>query len=157
MPRVERSVTIGGDLDAVFAAANDIRRWPERFAEYASVRVLREDHRPRFSKVDFELTNEQGQQWRSWRILDHEEHTAIAERVQPRFPFLFMHLTWSFAQVDAGVEMIWTQDFELDPECSLDADTVTGALAAHSEQNQARFRELLEREFGASTGAGTPA
>src|SRR5438093_13049343 len=114
MPQARASIMIGGDADQIFAITNDIARWPELFKEYTHARVLSAQRDGRFAKLEFELTNEEGQTWRSWRILDFQEHVAIAQRGAPKFAFLYMHSTWRYEPSDGGVQMTWTQCVELD-------------------------------------------
>src|SRR5215469_10438382 len=124
MPQAQASIVINGDVDEIFAITNDIERWPELFHEYHGSKVLSYDRDDRFAKVVFQLTNAEGETWQSWRILDFQEHIAIAQRGTPMHPFKYMHLTWYYEAVEEGVKMTWIQDFEVDPSISLTNEQV---------------------------------
>src|SRR5213083_950540 len=153
MPQARASIMIGGDADQIFAITNDIARWPELFKEYSHARILSSQRDGRFAKLEFELTNEEGQTWRSWRILDFQERTAIAQRGTPKFPFLYMHLTWLYEAVDGGVIMTWIQVFEMDPKASLTNEQVVVRMTNHMEKNQEHFKHVLEAQAGTATPA----
>jgi aromatase len=106
--------------------------------------VLSFDRFDRFAKVVFQLTNAEGETWQSWRILDFQERIAIASRGEPKYPFLYMHLTWTYEVVENGVIMTWLQDFEMDPKASLSNEQVAINMKKHMEENQQHFKEILE-------------
>jgi|SRR5882724_11029858 len=144
MPQAQSSVVIRGNADTIFAITNDIARWPELFNEYSQARVLSFDRFDRFAKVVFQLTNAEGETWQSWRILDFQERIAIASRGEPKYPFLYMHLTWTYEIVEDGVRMTWLQDFEMDPKAALKNEQVAINMKNHMEENQKHFKEILE-------------
>ncbi|GCE51435.1 aromatase [Thermosporothrix hazakensis] len=144
MPQVKASIVIQGDLDDIFAVTNDIERWPVLFNEYRQAKVLSSHRDGRFQKLEFQLANEEGETWVSWRILDYQDHIAIAQRGTPKYPFLYMHLTWSYQQEADGVRMTWTQDFELDPAAPLTNEQVVKRMQTHMEENQKHFKQVLE-------------
>lgn len=144
MPQARASITIRGNADQIFATTNDIARWPELFKEYSHARVLSLQRDGRFAKLEFELTNEEGQTWQSWRILDFQERVAIAQRGTPKFPFLYMHLTWSYEPVEDGVLMTWIQDFEMDPKAPVTNDQALARMVNHMQANQEHFKSVLE-------------
>ncbi len=148
MPQAQASITIHGDADQIFAITNDIARWPELFKEYSQARVLSTQRDGRFAKIEFELTNAEGETWQSWRILDFQERMAIAQRGTPKFPFLYMHLTWLYKPIDGGVIMTWIQDFEMDPQAPLTNEQVVGRMSHHMQANQEHFKEILEAQAG---------
>ena len=92
------------------------------------------------------MTNEEGQTWRSWRILDFQERVAIAQRGTPKFPFLYMHLTWLYEPVENGVLMTWIQDFEADPNAPLTNEQVLARMVSHMQNNQEHFKQVLESQ-----------
>jgi aromatase len=147
MPQSQASIVINGDIDQIFAITNDIERWPELFQEYHGSKILSYDRHERFAKIEFQLTNEEGESWQSWRILDFQEHVAIAQRGTPKYPFKYMHLTWSYEAVEEGVKMTWVQDFEMDPKAPLTNEQVQQRMEAHMKENQQHFKEVLERQF----------
>lgn len=149
MPQAKASITIRGDADQIFAITNDIARWPELFKEYSQAHVLSSQRDGRFAKLVFELTNEEGQTWQSWRILDFQERMAIAQRGTPKFPFLYMHLTWSYEAVEGGVQMTWLQDFEMDPKAPVTNEQALARMVNHMQENQKHFKHVLESQMHA--------
>ncbi len=146
MPQAKASITIHGDADRIFAITNDIARWPELFKEYRHARVLSLQRDGRFAKLEFELTNEEGQTWQSWRILDFQERVALAQRGTPKFPFLYMHLTWLYELVENGVIMTWIQDFEMDANAPVTNEQALARMVSHMQNNQEHFKQVLESQ-----------
>lgn len=144
MPQAQASIVIAGNPDQVFAITNDIARWPELFKEYNAARVLSFQRSGRFARIEFELTNEEGETWQSWRILDFAKREAIAQRGTPKFPFRYMHLTWTYEPVENGVRMTWIQDFEMDAAAPVTNEQVLARMTRHMEQNQEHFKQILE-------------
>lgn len=144
MPQAEQSIVIRGDIDTIFAVTNDIEHWSELFVEYGQARVLSSRREGRFARIDFELTNAEGQTWQSWRLLDYETHIAVAQREAPLFPFRYMHITWRYETVDEGVRMTWVEDFEADPNAPFNNEQALPYMLKHMAENQARFKEVLE-------------
>ncbi len=144
MPQAHASIVIHGDPDEIFAITNNIARWPELFKEYRGATILSFQRDGRFARIEFELTNEEGEVWQSWRILDYQKREAIAQRGTPKFPFHYMHLTWTYEPVDDGVRMTWIQDFEMDPKAPLSNEQVLGRMTKHMEANQEHFKHILE-------------
>jgi aromatase len=153
MPQAQASIVIDGDIDQIFAITNDIERWPELFNEYHGSKVLSYDRHNRFAKVEFQLTNEDGETWQSWRILDFQEHVAIAQRGTPMYPFKYMHLKWSYEVVEGGVKMTWVQDFEMDSKAPFTDEQVHQRMESHMQENQKHFKEVLEHQFAAASEA----
>ena len=146
MPQARASIVIRGDADQIFAITNDIARWPELFNEYSKARIVSLHRDGRFAKVVFELTNEEGQTWQSWRILDFQERVAIAQRGTPKFPFYYMHLTWTYETVEGGVQMTWVQDFEMDPKAPVTNEQALARMVNHMQENQVHFKSVLESQ-----------
>jgi aromatase len=144
MPQAQSSIVIHGNIDKMFAITNDIARWPELFNEYNKAVVLSYNRYDRFAKIVFQLTNEENETWQSWRILDFEEHTAIATRGEPKYPFLYMHLTWTYEQTEDGVRVTWLQDFEIDPKAPFTNEQAVKNMTKHMQENQLHFKEVLE-------------
>lgn len=145
MPQASASIVIQQDIDTVFEISNSIDRWPELFEEYSEAKILSFVRHERFARIDFQLTNAQGETWQSWRILDYEKHIAIAQRGNPLYPFAFMHLNWLYEPVEDGVRMTWVQNFEVDPKAPLTNDQVLKNMTSHMQKNQVRFKEIIER------------
>jgi aromatase len=147
MPHAQASITIRGDIDQIFAVTNDIARWPELFNEYHGAKVLTFQRDGRFAKIEFELTNAEGETWQSWRILDFQERVALAQRGKPMYPFLYMHLTWRYEPVEGGVHMTWIQDFEMDPKAPLTNGQALERMVSHMQDNQEHFKQVLEENI----------
>ena len=144
MPRIQHSVTIGRPPAEVFEITNDIDNWSVLFNEYTGSRVVSRERAGRFTKLVFRLKNNEGSEWQSWRILDHEALEAIAQREDPLYPFTYMHLRWTYEPATGGTLMTWTQDFELDPAFDVPEATVVERMDAHGQGNQRRIKELIE-------------
>ena len=144
MPRIQHSVTIARPPAEVFEITNDIDNWSVLFNEYSTSKVVRREPAGRFTKLVFRLTNKEGSEWQSWRILDHEALEAIAQREEPVYPFAYMHLRWTYEPSGGGTLMTWTQDFELDPAFDVPEATVVERMDAHGRGNQLRIKELIE-------------
>ena len=153
MPQAQASITIAGNADQIFAITNDIARWPELFKEYRGAKILSFQRDGRFARIEFELTNEEGETWQSWRILDFQERVAIAQRGTPKYPFLYMHLTWTYQPVDEGVLMTWIQDFEMDPKAPVTNEQVLARMTNHMQANQEHFKQVLEAQLGTASTA----
>jgi aromatase len=144
MPQARASIIIHGNPDKVFAISNDIARWPELFKEYSQAKILSFQKDGRFARIEFELTNAEGETWQSWRILDYQKREAVAQRGTPMFPFYYMHLTWTYEPVEDGVRMTWTQAFEMDSKAPVTNEQVLVNMTKHMEGNQAHFKQILE-------------
>ncbi|NGO11149.1 polyketide cyclase [Streptomyces sp. HC44] len=151
MPRIENSIVIAEDPRTVFDITNDIARWSEIFNEYSGAKVISLERAGRWTDIVFELTDDEGRSWRSWRLLDHRELVAYAERRDPLFPFRYMHLRWTYRTVDGGTQMTWVQDFELDEGFEVPLPTVIERMQTHTRENQAGIRQKIES--GAVTAA----
>jgi aromatase len=144
VPQIKNNIVIARPPEEVFAVTNDIDRWKELFNEYGESTVLSRADSGRFSRLTFRLRNNDGAEWQSWRILDHQDLIAVAQRESPLYPFLYMHLTWTYRPVADGTEMTWTQDFELDPAFEVEPSVVVNRMHAHGRDNQHRIKGLLE-------------
>lgn len=123
---------------------NDIDSWRTLFNEYGHSEVIKREEAGRFTKLVFRLKNLEGSEWQSWRILDHEQLIAVAERDEPLFPFIYMHLKWTYELLNGGTLMTWTQDFEVDPALGIPESQVAARMDAHGRENQRRIKEILE-------------
>ena len=143
MPRLQNNVSIRANRQAVFDITNDIARWPEYFDEYTDARILDSTRSGQFTALTFELSNSHSS-WRSWRLLDHANYFAIAERQDPLYPFAYMHLRWSYEETSQGTDMTWTQDFELDHSFSRPLADVLTSMQSHTQQNQMNIKRFIE-------------
>lgn len=144
MPRIENSIVVEADPRHVFDVTNDIARWSEIFDEYSHAKVVSQEREGRWTEIVFELTNAEGASWRSWRIMDHRELVAVAERRDPLYPFRYMHLRWTYQPVPEGTLMTWVQDFELDEKFDVPLETVLERMNVHTRHNQAGIKQKIE-------------
>jgi aromatase len=144
--RTENSVIIGAPLDLVWSRTNDVAGWPELFTEYAKAEILAEQD----GRVRFRLTmhpDEHGNEW-SWvseRIADPAARVVLAHRVEPG-PFRFMHIRWTYDEVDGGVLMRWVQEFEMRPTAPVDDAAMARNINANSPVQLAEIKAKLEGE-----------
>ncbi|PRZ12690.1 polyketide cyclase/dehydrase/lipid transport protein [Laceyella sediminis] len=97
MPRIENSIIVERDFDTTFDLTNDIELWTKLFTEYKEAKVLEKNG----NEVLFQLTTyPEGERpsrtWVSRRIIDKENKQATAERLDPKFPFKYMNIRWSY-------------------------------------------------------------
>jgi aromatase len=144
--RTENSVVIKAPLDLVWSRTNDVAGWPELFTEYAKAEILAEED----GRVRFRLTmhpDTRGNEW-SWvseRIADPAARTVLAYRVEPG-PFRFMHIRWTYDEVDGGVLMRWVQEFEMRPGLPVDDAAMAKNINANSPVQLAEIKAKLEGE-----------
>ena len=142
MAHTKNTITIKAPYDRVFDITNDIERWPELFDEYTDAKVLAREG----SKITFQLTNNQGNSWRSSRILDKVNKVCTAQREEPMFPFKYMNLKWTYEEKEGVVNMTWEQDFEMDPTAKFNDAQAEELINKHSVENMKRIKELIEKE-----------
>ena len=147
MPQAIKSIVIKGDLDRIFNITNDPDRWSELMIKPRGSKILKKENYGRFTRLEFELGHLEGQTWRSWRMLDHQEHIAFARREKPMFPYKYMYITWKYEQVEDGVLMTCIHDFEMDPKAPKTNEETLEYLIHHLEENQKHIKEVLEAEF----------
>jgi aromatase len=150
MPRIVNSIVILAEPKRVFDITNDIANWPTLFNEYGSATVRAKEEAGRFTRLVFELGNLEGSKWTSWRLLDHEQLVAIAERSEPLFPFQYMHLKWIYEQVPEGTRMTWYQDFELDEKFGTPLPEVLVRMNKHTVENQQLIKKTIESGLAAA-------
>ena len=144
MGHTRNSIIINAPYDDVFDTSNHIERWTELFGEeYVKAEVLeRKDNR-----IEFRLTNNEGQSWTSFRLLFKEHKFAYAQKNEPTFPFTYMKIIWLYTEVEEGILMTWIQDFELDPGFTkLSEEQVVGRINQHSQDNMKIFKDIIEKE-----------
>ena len=140
MAHTKNSITIDAPYDRVFDITNDIERWPELFDEYTEGKILNREE----NKITFQLTNNQGNSWRSSRILDKENKVCTAQREDPLFPFKYMNLKWTYEEGEAGVTMTWEHDFEMDSKAKFNDAQAEELINKHSVENMKRIKGLIE-------------
>ena len=137
------SVSINAPYELVFDISNDIPRWTELFGgEYKKAEVLEKEG----NKITFELTDEEGNSWHSWRLLFKGQYFAYAERGEPKFPFKYMKIVWLYTPKADAVEMTWIQHFAMDEKAEFNDEQVEGFINKHSQENLKIFKEVIEKE-----------
>ena len=72
MAHTVNSITINAAYEKVFDMSNDIGRWKEFFDEYTESDVLQKTG----NKLVFKLTHQNGNSWKSYRLLFKEDNFA---------------------------------------------------------------------------------
>lgn len=145
MAHTVNSIVINADYDKVFDLSNDIAKWKEFFNEYTESEVLEKEP----NKIVFKLTHQNGNSWKSYRLLFKSDKFAYASRVEPMFPFEYMKIMWLYRDVEGGVEMTWIQDFKMDSKAKYTDSQVEELINKHSQENLKRFKEIIEKEANA--------
>jgi len=145
MAHTNNSIVIKAPYSKVFDISNDISRWKELFDEYSASDVLAVEG----NKITFQLTNKDGNSWKSSRLLFKEDKFAYACRIEPMFPFQYMKIIWLYREVEAGVEMTWVQDFTMDVKAKYTDSQVEGLINKHSQNNLKIFKQIIEKEANA--------
>ena len=137
------SIIIDAPYERVFDISNDIPRWTELFGgEYKEARITRR----KGNRITFQLTDNEGKSWQSWRLLFKEQYFTYAEREEPKFPFAYMKIIWLYTQRHDGVELTWIQHFRMDERAKFTDEQVEGFINTHSRENLKIFKEVIERE-----------
>ncbi|MCX8012606.1 MAG: polyketide cyclase [Desulfobacterota bacterium] len=137
------SIITNAPYDLVFAISNDIPRWTELFGgEYKEAVVLKKEG----NKITFRLTDNEGRNWQSFRLLFKENYFAYAEREEPKFPFEFMKIVWLYTPKPEGIELTWIQHFKMDAKAQFTDEQVEGFINQHSRENLKIFKAVIERE-----------
>ncbi len=144
MGHTRNSIVIDAPYDLVYDISNDIERWTELFGdEYVKAEVLER----KGNEITFRLTDDENKSWVSKRWLHKEQNYAFASRHEPMFPFKFMKIIWLYIPDDKGIEMIWIQDWELDPGFTkFSDDQIAGFINEHSTHNMGIFKKVIEEE-----------
>ena len=83
--------------------------------------------------------------WVSERVADRTTRVVLAHRVEPG-PFRFMHIRWTYDEVDDGVLMRWVQEFEMRPDAPVDDAAMADNINANSPVQMAVIKAKLEAE-----------
>ena len=142
MAHTVNSVVINAPYEKIFDLSNDISRWKEYFNEYTGSDVLEQEG----NKLVFKLTHQNGNSWKSYRLLFKDDKFAYASRVEPMFPFEYMKIIWLYREVAGGIEMTWIQDFKMDSKAKYNDAQVEEIINKHSQENLQRFKEIIENE-----------
>lgn len=144
MGHTRNSILINAPYDITFDISNHIERWTELFGdEYVSAEVLQR----KGNEITFRLTDDENKSWVSKRWLHKEQRFAFASRHEPMFPFVFMKILWLYIERATGTEMIWIQDFEMDPKFTKFTEKdIEGFINKHSQHNMQIFKRVIEEE-----------
>lgn len=147
MGHTRNSILINAPFDITFEISNHIERWTELFGdEYVSAEVLER----KGNEITFKLTDDEGKSWVSKRWLHPKERYAFASRHEPMFPFTYMKIVWLYIDRPQGTEMVWIQDFEMDPKFTKFTDKqIEGFINEHSVHNMGIFKKVIEQEAAA--------
>lgn len=139
------STIINAPYEKVFDISNDIPRWTELFgSEYKEAKIVKKEA----NKITFQLTDDEGRSWQSWRLLEKERYFTYAERLEPKFPFKYMKIIWLYTPKPEGIEMTWIQHFEMDEKAKFNDEQVEGFINKHSRDNLLIFKRVIEGECG---------
>ena len=138
------SITINASYSLVFDISNHIERWTELFGdEYVKADVLSREG----NRIEFRLTDKDGNSWTSFRLLYKEHNFAYAQKNEPTFPFKYMKIVWLYTPMADGIKMTWIQDFEMDPKFEKFTDEqIVGFVNEHSQHNMKIFKDVIEKE-----------
>lgn len=144
MGHTRNSIVINAPYAKVFDISNHIERWTDLFGgEYVKAEVLERKK----NEITFRLTDNDGKSWVSKRWLFKDLKFAVASRHEPMFPFRYMKIVWLYNETSDGIEMIWIQDFALDPKFTKFTETqIEGFINEHSTHNMAIFKKVIEAE-----------
>ncbi len=144
MGHTRNSIIINAPYDLVFDISNQIERWTELFGdEYVKADVLER----KGNEITFRLNDKDGKSWVSKRWLYKDLKFAYASRHDPMFPFRYMKIIWLYNEVADGIEMIWIQDFAIDPQFTkFTEEQIEGFINEHSRHNMQIFKEVIEKE-----------
>lgn len=156
------SIIINAPYEKVFDISNNIERWTELFGtEYKEAKILKREG----NKLTFRLTDDEDNSWQSYRLLFKEHNFAYAQKLPPEFPFKYMKIIWLYTSKPGGmalakgsqtadfcpVEMTWIQHFEMDDKAKFNDEQVEGFINKHSQENLKIFKDVIEKEAGASS------
>lgn len=144
MGHTRNSIVIAAPYSLVFDVSNKIERWTELFGdEYVKAEVLER----KGNEITFRLTDDENKSWVSKRWLYKDLKFAYASRHEPMFPFRYMKIVWFYNETPHGIEMIWIQDFEMDPKFTkFTATQIEGFINEHSQHNLKIFKRVIEEE-----------
>ena len=149
MGYTENSIVLLSDFDTVFDLTNSIEHWPQLFTEYEKAEVLeRNGNEILFRLTTFPEDERPARTWISKRHIDKPNKQAIAERLEPTFPFKYMHIRWTYEQLPkgVGVVMTWIQEFEVHPECPWKEEQMESFLARNTRIQMQEIKLKIENQ-----------
>lgn len=143
MGHTRNSIVINAPYESVFDISNDIERWTELFGdEYIKAEVLEK----KGNEITFRLTDDENKSWVSKRWLHKDQCFAFASRHDPMFPFEYMKIVWIYLPREEGTEMVWIQDFRMDPKFTkFTEEQIEGFINKHSRDNMNIFKGSIEK------------
>ena len=138
------SIVINAPYEKVFDISNDIPLWTELFGgEYKEAKVLKKEG----NRITFQLTDDEGRSWVSFRLLHKDQYYTYAERQDPKFPFQYMKIVWLYTPAPEGVTLTWIQHFTMDPKAKFNDEQVEGFINTHSRENLKIFKSVIEKSL----------
>jgi aromatase len=143
MGHTVNSILIKAPYDLVFDISNDIPRWTELFGgEYTEAKIVKREG----NKLTFQLTDNDGNSWQSFRLLFKDHNFTYAQKMEPTFPFKYMKIIWLYTPTPEGILMTWIQDFTMDDKAKYNDEQVEGFINKHSRDNLKIFKGVIEKE-----------
>ena len=143
MGHTVNSILIKAPYELIFDISNDIPRWTELFGgEYTEAKIVKKED----NKITFQLTNNEGNSWQSFRLLFKDYYFTYAQKLPPEFPFKYMKIIWLYTPTPDGVIMTWIQDFTMDDKAKFNDEQVEGFINKHSQDNLKIFKDVIEKE-----------
>lgn len=144
MAHTVNRIVINAPYEKVFDMSNDINRWKEYFDEYTDSQITAKEG----NKITFKLAHKNGTSWTSVRWLFKDQMYTYAERLEPKFPYVYMKLIWLYRETQAGIEMTWIQDFTMDAKAKFNDSQMEEGMNKHSGENLKRFKKIIEEAKG---------
>jgi aromatase len=143
MGHTANSILIKAPYELVFDISNDIPRWTELFGgEYKEAKIVGREG----NKITFQLTDDEGNSWQSFRLLFKDYYFTYAQKMEPTFPFKWMKIIWLYTPRPDGILMTWIQDFTMDDKAKFNDEQVEGFINKHSQDNLKIFKAVIEKE-----------
>jgi aromatase len=142
--RTENTVFIDADIDTTWRMTNDVANWPNLFTEYAAAEVLeRSGNTVRFRLTMFPDEQNRVWSWVSERVMDPENHTVVARRVETG-PFEFMNISWIYEPEGTGTRMTWVQEFAMRPQAPVNDEQMAARINHNTPIQMAAIRAKVE-------------
>lgn len=140
----DNRVVIDAPMELVWSMTNDVPSWTELFSEYSEATILeRSGETVRFRLSTHPDADGNVYSWVSERTPDPATRTVTARRIEPGI-FTSMVLSWSYREVEGGVEMRWVQDFGVRPDAPADLAGATAYIDRNSVLQMARIAGIVE-------------
>jgi aromatase len=142
MPTISRTVELDAPIGIAFELSNRIEDWPLMMEDYVKAEIARKIG----FKIWFTLTHISGTKWTSWRVLHPASFVAVAERHEPRAPFVFMHHVWTYSALPCErTAMTWRMTYRLLNATAKTEEECNAHLLASTEKNQLRMKSYIDR------------